>query len=52
MKGKIDFLSAGKRQMIPQIDTITLSVVARHTQITQNNEFDISWQYLKKEVSN
>ena len=25
--------------------------VARHTQITQNNKFPISLQYLKKEVS-
>ena len=26
--------------------------VARHTQITKNNKFAISMQYLKKEVSN
>ena len=25
--------------------------VARHAQITQNNKFAISWQYLKKELS-
>ena len=25
--------------------------MARHAQITQNNKFGISWQYLKKEVS-
>ena len=25
--------------------------MARHTQITQNNKFDISLQYLKKKVS-
>ena len=43
---------AEKHQRFLQIDTIILyACVARHAQITQNNKFFISLQYLKKEVS-
>ena len=43
---------AEKHQRFLQIDTIILcACVARHAQITQNNKFSISLQYLKKEVS-
>ena len=52
MNCEVDFLPADKRQRFSQINTITLGVfVARHNQSTQNNKFGISWQYLKKEVS-
>ena len=41
-----------KRQRFLQIAIIILGVcVVRHVQITQNNKFDISLQYLKKELS-
>ena len=46
------FLPADKDQMFLQIDTIILGgCVTRHAQITQNNSFAISLQYLKKEMS-
>ena len=44
------FLLADKHQRFLQIDNIILGV-ARHGQITQNNKFSISLQYLKKKVS-
>ena len=43
------FFLADKHQRFLQIDTIILGV-ARHAQITQNNKFSISLQYLKKKV--
>ena len=44
---KLAFLLADKRQRFLQIDTIILGVT-RHAQITQNNKFAISLQYLEK----
>ena len=44
------FLLADKHQRFLQIYTIILGV-ARHAQITQNNTFAISLQYLKKKVN-
>ena len=48
MKGEVDFLLADKRGRFPQIDTIIF--VARDVQITQNNKFSISLQYLSDAV--
>ena len=47
---KLVFLLADKRQRFLQIDIIILGVM-RHAQITQNNKFAISLQYLEKKVS-
>ena len=47
---KLVFLLADKRQRFLQIDIIILGVT-RHAQITQNNKFAISLQYLEKKVS-
>ena len=49
MTDQVYFLPADKHQRFLRIDTIILCV-ARHAQITQNNKFAISLQYLKKEV--
>ena len=52
VKDEVGFLPADKNQSFLQIDTIILGVcVARHAQVTQNNKFSISLQYLKKKVS-
>ena len=48
-KNEVSFSLADKHQGFLQIDTIILGV-ARHAQITQNNEFAISLQYLKKKT--
>ena len=46
------FLPVDKHQRFLQIDAIILGVcVTRHAQVTHNNKFTISLQYLKKEVS-
>ena len=48
---KVDFLPADKRQRCPQIDSIIFGMcVTRHVQITQNNKFTISLQYMSDEV--
>ena len=42
MKDEVNFLTADKRQMFPQIDTInTINCVTRHAQIIQNNKITI-----------
>ena len=49
---KMIFLHRNKHKSFSQTDIIILGAsVARHTQITQNNKFAFSWQYLQKEVS-
>ena len=50
---KLLFLFADKYKSSRQVDSITLIVqsqVTRHAQITQNNKFTISLQYLTKEA--
>ena len=47
---EVDLLPTDKRQRFLQIAIIILCV-AKHSQITQNNKFVISLQYLQKEVS-
>ena len=51
MKDEVDFLPAGKHQRFLKIGTIILAVWSGiDSQITQNNKFAISLQYLKEEV--
>ena len=51
MKDELDILPTDKHQRFLQIVIIILGVcVARRAQITQNNKFAISLQYLKKEL--
>ena len=48
---EVSFLLAGKHKRFLQVDIITLSYQIIITyQITQNNKFAISLQYLKKNV--
>ena len=44
VRDEVNFLPGDKRRRF-------LQIVARHAQITQNNKFAISLQYLQKEVS-
>ena len=37
--GEVDFLPANKHESFLQVDSITLGLVARHAQSTQNNKF-------------
>ena len=46
VKNEVGFLPADKHKKFPQIVTIISVCVARHAQITQNNKFAISLQYL------
>ena len=49
----VAFLLVDKHKRFRRVDSITLRVqsqVTRHAQITQNNKFTISLQYLTKEV--
>ena len=49
MKDELDLWPTDKRQRFLQIAVIILGVcVARHAQITQNNNFPISLQYRKE----
>ena len=53
MGDEVAFLFADKYKSSRQVDSITLIVqsqVTRHAQITQNNKFTISLQYLTKEA--
>ena len=51
-KNEVHFLLPDKHQRFLQIETIILDVcVARHAQVTQWSKFDISLQYLNKEMS-
>ena len=53
VKVKVDVLSADKHQRFLQMDLVILGVrVTKHAQITRNNKFAISLEYLKKKVSN
>ena len=49
-KNEVGFLFAVKHQRFLQIDAIILGV-ARHAQITQNNKFANSLQYIEKKVN-
>ena len=50
MSDEVDFLHAGKHKSLLQIDTMTLIVIVKHSQSSQNSKFTMSLQYLKKEV--
>ena len=47
---EIDFLHADKHKDLPQIDTIILMEIVRHSQNSENRKFSMSLQYLKKNV--
>ena len=51
MKYELDLLPTDKRQRFLQIAIIILGLCGKHAQITQDNKFAISLQYLKKELS-
>ena len=51
MKKEVDFLPVDECQQFLQMIPSFWVCVARHAQISQNNKFAISLQYLKKEVS-
>ena len=50
MSNEIDFLHADKHKSLPQIDTMTLIWIIKHSQSLQNSKVTISLQYIKKEV--
>ena len=47
---EVVFLPADKRKNFVQDGSITLGVIAKHTQSTQNNKFGLSLQYLKESM--
>ena len=50
MSNEIDFLHADNYESFPQIYTIILMGMIKHSQGFQNSKFAMSLQYLKKEV--
>ena len=44
------FLHIDKHESLLQIDTMNLMVMIKHSQSSQNSNFAVSLQYLKKEV--
>ena len=48
--GDVDFLPADKRQSFQQVYAIIFDGHGQHVQISQNNKFAVSLQYLRKEV--
>ena len=50
VEDEVDFLFADKPEYCVQVDSITLDVRSQTYQITQNNKFAISLQYLKENV--
>ena len=51
MNDKLDLLPTDKHQSFFKLLLSFYVCVARHPQITQNNKFAVSLQYLKKELS-
>ena len=47
---KLIFLHADKHESLLQIDSMILMRMVKHSQSSQNSEFSMSLQYLKKEV--
>ena len=47
---EVDFLSADKHESSPQIDTMILMGMVKHSQSSQNSKFAMFLQYLKEEV--
>ena len=50
MSDEVDFLLADKHESLLQIDSMILMGMVKHSQSSQNSEFAMSLQYLKKEV--
>ena len=48
MSDEVDFLHADKHESLLQIDSVILMGMVKHCQSSQNSEFAISLQYLKK----
>ena len=51
MSGEVNFLHASKRESLPQIDTMIMMGMIKHSKSSQNSKFAISLQYLRKDVS-
>ena len=50
LSDEVDFLHANKHESLLQIDRVILMGIVKHSQSSQNSEFAVSLQYLKKEV--
>ena len=50
MNDELDFLYADKHESLLQSDSMILIEMFKHSQSSQNSEFAMSLQYLKKEV--
>ena len=50
MIDEVHFLHADKHESLLQIDTLILLEMVMHSQSSQNSQFAMSLQYLKKEV--
>ena len=48
---EVDFLHVEKHDGFPQINVMTLILMVKHSQSSQNSKFAMSLQYLKKEVT-
>ena len=48
---EVDFLRVDKHESFPQINSMNLRGMVKHTQGSQKSKFATSWQYLKREVS-
>ena len=51
VSGEVNFLHASKHESLPQIDTMIMMGMIKHSKSSQNSKFAISLQYLRKEVS-
>ena len=50
MIDEVDFLHADKHESLLQINSMILMGVAKHSQGSQNSKFEMSLQYVRKEV--
>ena len=51
VSGEVNFLHASKHESLPQIDTMIMMGMIKHSKSSQNSKFAISLQYLRKDVS-